>query len=211
MLNVRVAVLTAALLALAARGGAAGDTDSSWLPACRDFHGDAACSPAMGRWMAQRIPLNDPNAGPGSPTKVWDEFRPPLGGDAAFKGGALFVYGPAGPTGGRAFYDPTAHVAAFEEGCCTWTRSVTLITDSPPPRYTRRDLSHIVTKYGLRLGDSPAKVRSVFGPAPLYGSSARSRLDYYKTFLAEKNECVHGSTFIFRDARLTAIDIVTSC
>jgi len=68
---------------------------------------------------------------------------------------------------------------------------------APPQSVPARDLSYAGTKSGLRLGDSPSGVRSVYGAASLLrvsGKPGYSQLLYYK--LQEPPSCYWFDNFV---------------
>jgi hypothetical protein len=184
-----------------------------------------ACSPALGRWLPD---FDDPNATK-SPdrTRLEDAFVDPTVRGMWFAGGpsdgTFFTYGVAGPPKGHVVYDRRHGIAFFHVGCCAWGRAVLAFAPSPPKRVVDRDLSHVHTKAGIWLGQSPSEVMRIFGHSTLRGLPGRSGLGAlaYTTLDPKipKNEspCNGGrrtpqwTTFLFHDQRLVYIEIREGC
>jgi hypothetical protein len=191
---------------------------------CRPYFGDA-CSEAIGHWLPRVYDngLKGDAYKDVTMTHVHDEIVDPadtgppthLGQREVF-GGTLFVYGLAGPPKGRLVYDPAHHIAYFDEGCCSWHHVVIAADAAPPPKVVaERSLSGLHTMRGLRLGDSPAAVRAVFGSAPLHATSISGQTDLlYQRLLVEPkpySSCFENDTFLFRRGKLAAMEFLASC
>jgi hypothetical protein len=192
------------------------DTDA----ACRPYFG-SACSEAMGHWLP-RFPQARRSLV--TPTTVADEIVDPAGpGEFRFESmrgvyrGTLFVYGTAGPPKGHAVYDPTHRIAFYDEGCCSWHHVVVASNVPPPPKtIVARSLAGIRTKRGIRLGDSPASISAIYGPArkrAVDESADKALLSYSRVvkYPGMSEPCEASMSFLFERDRLTAINFDDAC
>jgi len=188
---------------------------------CRPYFG-AACSEAIGKWLP-RVPNAWMPRTLVTNTTVRDRIIDPAGsGPPAFLGmrgvyqGTHFVYGLAGPPQGHAVYDPVHRIAYYDEGCCSWHEVVVASNAKAPPKtMATRSLVGLRTQSGIRLGDKPSLVESIYGRAE-FRSVARSShqltLSYYRVVRYPKySPCDERTTFLFADGELTAINIIDEC
>ncbi len=217
----------AAMLTSAGRSGAASPRPA-WTPRpdarveadCRKYFKHAVCSEALGRWLPA---LDRREADPPVrlPTRVLESFVHVTGTtkgpfNARTPAGTFFVFGDAGPPRGRVAYDPRHRIAFYADGCCSYFHTVLASGVAPPPRaVAARDLRGVTTDLGIRLGDSPAAVKRVYGSAELQREPAHLE----SAFLAYENglprpppgPCVQRDTFVFRNGRLVMLDIDNGC
>jgi hypothetical protein len=191
---------------------------------CRPVYGDA-CSEAIGRWLPRvfRTGLHVDAHRKAAMTQVHDEIVDPAGvgtrtflGQHAVFAGTNFVYGIAGPPKGRLVYDPAHRIEYLDEGCCSWHHVVVVSNAAAPPKtVAERSLVGLHTMRGLRLGDSPQAVRSVFGASPEEPSTLphQTVLAYQRTIVEPKpySSCLEYDTFVFRYERLSAIEFGAGC
>jgi hypothetical protein len=196
---------------------------------CDKYFPHYACQigPDIGRWLprfgyawdlareehAPRITLHDYFIYGPRPKKVY-----PLATGWA-SGGSFFTYGNAGPPRGHVIYDRRHKIAFYNEGCCSWHTTVAAIGIAPPPkRVVDRDLSALHTKYGVRLGDSPARIKSIYGRGTLWsipGHPGFQRLLYSAPLPPPPppmhNACGLTYQFIFKHGRLIYIEMLGGC
>jgi len=200
---------------------AAAATDSDTV--CRPYFGDA-CSEAMGHWLP-RVPngwiVADAAPSPAR-TSVYDEILDPAGtGRREFLKqqnvyrGSFFAYGKAGPPQGHAVYDPIHRIAYYDEGCCSWHHVVVATNVSPPPkRIAMRSLIGLKIRGGIKLGDPPAEIESIYGPSRLHSvknDSTSQTLSYVRALASGSMTCYENTTFLFRRGRLAAFDFTQAC
>jgi hypothetical protein len=214
-----------AFLATALVGAATPLPDPDW-PDCFKYHGDA-CSASLGRWLPRYDDAwQAAREGQATLTPVHDYIvygRPPkaplLLGGVAPTDGTFFVYGNAGPPKGYVVYDRRNKIAFYHEGCCGWGSTVVASgVGSPPKRVVNRDLSTLHTKYGVRLGDSPMRVKRVYGGATLWilkGHPELRRLSYMAPLPPPKPPlhatCGLSYEFVFERGKLIFIDLLGGC
>jgi hypothetical protein len=131
--------------------------------------------------------------------------------DALTKHGTAFEAGPAGPERFRVVYDPTHRLLRYHHGCCSYGEEVLVSDVGPPPqRVAHSDLTTIVTRRGLKLGDTRADVGAVYGKA----KAVVVGRDGYTAFFYSRvihRPCVQDSTFVFLGDRLVAISFWNGC
>ena len=133
--------------------------------------------------------------------------------------GTRFVYGNAGPPRGHIVYDPTHHIAFFEQGCCSWDEVVAAIGVAPPPKQVvSRDLSNLHTARGIRFGATSADVIRVYGRSKLLSVATHPGLQMlaYTTWAPFRSrtsysKCGQMENFIFRGDRVVFIQFENGC
>ena len=210
-------VFLATLLAAPHSGPSALPTETPvWL----QYFG-SACSEALGRWLPQYVnPYDAWRNKRAKRTAFVDRFmykprkEPPgpwLGIAGIPEDGTPFVYGTAGPPKGYAVYDYRRHIVFYQQGCCSWSDSVAAAGISPPPkRVVNRDLSQLHTEHGIRLGQTVAQVRAVYGFADLLPAGDASQR-YLAYFVPTGRNCGQYQNFVFKNNRLRAIVLSDAC
>jgi len=118
---------------------------------------------------------------------------------------------------GRVAYDARGGIAFFEQGCCSYNEVVAAAgVDQPPRSVARRDLSGLRTSRGVRLGNSIASVRRIYGYAPLREVPAGrgERVLAYTTrppMSRSTGSCGQDEVFVFRGERLVFIQFTNGC
>lgn len=138
-----------------------------------------------------------------------------FGGDGP-SDGTPFAYGDAGPVKGRVVYDARGRTAFFYQGCCSWNEVVANAdVTHAPPAVARRDLRGLRTLRGVRLGDSIAAVRRIYGNAPLRALRDRPERVLAYTTRAPRSRansgCGQDEVFAFRAGRLVFIQLTNGC
>jgi hypothetical protein len=216
--NVARVSIFALVVALTGASARSADLDTM----CRPYFGDA-CSEAIGKWLP-RVPNALIARTLATRTTVRDRIIDPAGsGPLTFLGlrgvyrGTHFVYGSAGPPQGHAVYDPVHRIAYYDEGCCSWHELVIASNAKAPPKtIATRSLIALRTQSGIRLGDNPSVIESVYGPAalrPVARASHQRTLSYYRVIKYSKvySPCDERTTFLFSDGRLTAMNVTDEC
>lgn len=104
-------------------------------------------------------------------------------------------------------YDPVHHIAASSQSG-DLTGDLILYSQRPPARVPTRDLSHIVSSRGLRLGITPALAARALGvpQSAVKRVSARESILYVrKNRMCGPSPCAHDATVIFRNNRAISI------
>ncbi len=187
---------------------------------CRPFFGNA-CSEALGNWLPE---LPEQPEAAATPTTVNDELVDPAGrGDRRFLGirgvygGTYVVHGSAGgPPRAHVVYDPTHRIALYDDGCCSLFRIVVASEVAPPPKnVVERSLLGLHTARGIRLGQPPETIESIYGAAPIRlvaGNERRTTLSYTRTFVPPgSSSCSELTTFVFAQRRLIAWEYDEGC
>lgn len=177
---------------------------------------------ALGRWLPVLPDGFEPRrAHVAKFTRVQDWFLYPSGAKAPSclncagpPDGTFFAYGQAGPPKVKVVYDREHKIVFYHEGCCSWSHTVAASGILPPPHaVTARDLSHLRTKRGLKLGDTVAQVRKVFGAAAerrVMGFSL-VELSYYTPLEGFASSCLWARNFYFSSGRLRIIEYLGGC
>jgi hypothetical protein len=199
----------------------AADTMPGFDYLCLKYYSAVACDQSLVRWLPE-ISSSEKLA---APTRVQDSIVDPAGtGELRFLqmrgvyGGSFFVReAGGGPPKGHVVYDPEHHIVYFDEGCCSLHAVVIAITGKPPPRkIATRSLNGLRTATGIRLGDGPAHVRSIYGPAkfrPVTAAGAAVTLSYIRTLTFNKpnGPCEQLTTFRFEHERLVGMSFEEAC
>ncbi|HEY0615710.1 MAG TPA: hypothetical protein VGC96_13745 [Candidatus Elarobacter sp.] len=111
--------------------------------------------------------------------------------------------------------DPRRHLVFYGESCCSFGRKVLATYLERPPRgVALGDLSSIVTRSGVAIGDSPQRVFRLLGaPARRLtsGSSARWAVAYSRPRPPWTSSCVEERTVVFERNRVAAYEISDGC
>jgi len=222
--------IVSASLAAALLGAATPTPDPYRVPSdCARYFPKNVCQggPYIGRWLPRfGVAWQVEREGQATRTSVHDYFvygPPPKSPLGLFAGGpndgTYFTYGMAGPPKGHVIYDRRHKIAFYHEGCCSWGSTVAASGVEPPPKYVAdRDLSSLHTKYGIRLGDSPAQVKRVYGGATLWdvvGHPGFRRLVYTAplppVLPSTYTGCGMTYQFVFNGGSLIFIELLGGC
>lgn len=138
--------------------------------------------------------------------------------------GTFFVYGDAGPTKGYVVYDPVHRIAFYEQGCCSWEDTIAAAdTPAPPKPVVIRNLQHLSTVRGIRLGQTVREVERIYGAAKLLPLRGRPQIRVlaYTTWppyihaghypAGWRDPCGQFENFYFRQGRLVLIQLGNGC
>ncbi len=186
---------------------------------CRAYFKKTVCSEALGRWLP-RLPVFAATEPRRTPTRLFDGFgRTPGRLSKSFNAYApsatAAVYGEAGPSRANIVYDRTSRIVFYGGGCCSYFKLVLASHVVPPPlAVASRNLTAVSTNSRIRLGESPASVMRIYGPARLQRLPMRPQMSFifYENSAPPKpGSCVQRQTFGFTQGRLSYIEIYDGC
>jgi len=126
--------------------------------------------------------------------------------------GTHFVYGNAGPPKGTVVYDYARGIVFFSQGCCAW-HSTVLAADigTPPVPVVNRSLHDVRTVRGIAIGDTIARVESIYGKARLEHAQRAAQLQMLFYYHGFAHGCGQSQDFGFLHGRLVYIELLNGC